>query len=348
MEYADYYLSTNKKWFRDFAVSLSQHIGQHVHVEGNSLVFPPSVAEGRFEFYELSDGLSILLVDCVFYKSLKLSRAAVRGTEYYKIFFNAGDARLIIEKNSGRRVDTGMDMSEAVLFTSNSVPVSFVTPVGSRVRDVELIFHRSWAHKHIPDILPEEAVIVKDIKDGKAVQFTATIDLACLDIVNEMLDTKMDAPSAYPYIEGLALQLFSSFIRNEIVEQVGENFIYSNENKRIAAFVEKQEQNLDLRLPSLEEAAIECNMGRSKFISLFMAHYKESYGSFFVRMKLNKAYEMLLQNRSVTDVAHSVGYNNVGNFIKAFRGAFGLSPKQAKQRVFEKMSKISTPNSRIG
>jgi AraC-like DNA-binding protein len=285
----------------------------------------------------------------VFRRKLKLERNGVPGTDYYKILFNANCAHLLVGKSSGRNVDMGNDLSEAVLCTSNSLPISFSPPVGSRIRDIELIFHRNWADKHIPREIPEQAEMIRRMKSGEKVQFTATIDLNSLDIINKMLEVKMDSPAATLHMEGLVLQLFSTFVKNIIEEHIGERYIYNDDYERIVKFVEKQEQNLDLKLPSLEEAAIECNMGRSKFVFLFTTFYKESYGNFFIKMRLQKAYEMLQEERSVTDVVHSVGYSNIGNFIKSFKALYGISPKQAQKaaRIKNRKARFKNNNDKM-
>ncbi|MBW3694882.1 AraC family transcriptional regulator [Vibrio sp. T187] len=74
--------------------------------------------------------------------------------------------------------------------------------------------------------------------------------------------------------------------------------------------------------------------GRS--LSSFNRDFKESYKmtpkKWLHEKKLFKAKELLLDNElSVTEVAMTMGYDNVSAFIKAFKLKYGVTPKQIKQ-----------------
>ena len=47
----------------------------------------------------------------------------------------------------------------------------------------------------------------------------------------------------------------------------------------------------------------------------------------FTNLKLHKAKEML-KYQSVTEVAFSLGYENISHFINIFKRNFGITPKQ--------------------
>lgn len=71
--------------------------------------------------------------------------------------------------------------------------------------------------------------------------------------------------------------------------------------------------------------------GRS--ISTFVRDFKRQFGlspkKWLIEKRLAKAYEVLSnENRSITDTAFDVGYENLSHFIKAFHKRYGLSPKQ--------------------
>lgn len=71
--------------------------------------------------------------------------------------------------------------------------------------------------------------------------------------------------------------------------------------------------------------------GRS--ISTFTRDFKRQFGispkKWLIEKRLNKASEILRnENKSVTETAFDVGYENISHFIKAFQKKYGISPKQ--------------------
>jgi AraC-like DNA-binding protein len=68
----------------------------------------------------------------------------------------------------------------------------------------------------------------------------------------------------------------------------------------------------------------------SSFNRDFKAIYQVSAKQWLLEKRLSKAKELLeSEKHSVTDVAMTVGYNNVSHFIKAFKDKYGLTPKAA-------------------
>lgn len=68
----------------------------------------------------------------------------------------------------------------------------------------------------------------------------------------------------------------------------------------------------------------------STFNRDFKAIYQMSAKHWLLEKRLSKAKELLeSEKHSVTDVAMTVGYNNVSHFIKAFKTRYGLTPRAA-------------------
>ena len=69
--------------------------------------------------------------------------------------------------------------------------------------------------------------------------------------------------------------------------------------------------------------------GRS--LSTFNREFKQKYQTtpkqWLIEKKINRAFELLQEGKSVTDSAFEVGYLNVSNFIKAYKSIYGETPK---------------------
>ena len=72
----------------------------------------------------------------------------------------------------------------------------------------------------------------------------------------------------------------------------------------------------------------------SSFNRDFKALYNTSPKKWLQEKRLAHAKNLLVEgNKSVTEVAVSVGYDNVSNFIKAFKVLYGQTPKQIKSGI---------------
>ena len=80
---------------------------------------------------------------------------------------------------------------------------------------------------------------------------------------------------------------------------------------------------------SNEELAYLCQISTVYFRKLFFEVYGTSPINYINNLRIKKAKEMLRSDySSITDIALSLGYNNIYEFSKAFKKHTGVSPKQ--------------------
>lgn len=108
-------------------------------------------------------------------------------------------------------------------------------------------------------------------------------------------------------------------------------FAYLNSlltSERELSFKKVIEKNLYTNL-NIEDVAFLCNMSVSTFKRKFISIYQESPGKWFQQKRLNKARELLLNNRATpSEIYMEFGYDSLSNFSTAFKNEFGYSPKQ--------------------
>lgn len=75
--------------------------------------------------------------------------------------------------------------------------------------------------------------------------------------------------------------------------------------------------------------------GRS--LSTFNREFKEKYHTtpkqWLIEKKMNRAFELLQDGKTVTESAFEVGYLNVSNFIKAYKSVYGKTPKVMQKSI---------------
>lgn len=329
----EYYYGASRKWFLDFADTLTLATGEEISVKNNTLIFPPSVAEGRFEFYELEEGLGLILTDCIFHIPIRLHRKPVAGNEHYKILFNMSDAPVIVNKESGRTVNISTSFSESVLFTSHTTEISYSPGIDQHMRTVQLIFTRSWALRHLfMHPVPLRVNRLQQLANYQPMQFVTSLNSKSFEVIEEMLSSEIPKHTFKHFLTGCACQLVALFFNSEVELEMDVDRYLSADAIYIIRLKEKIELDLAKTLPTLEEAAKMCLMSRTKFAGMFKTLYNKSYSCFFLELKLEKAANMLLQRYKVRVAAEKVGYNNVGHFIKQFKELYGISPKTYQQK----------------
>jgi AraC-like DNA-binding protein len=321
-----HHFSVSKSWFVHLAESFSKATGTQVIVSNNKLIFPPTLASGRFEFYELSEGISVALIDCVFLKKMKIYREAVEGNENYRIIFNISKTPFVINKHSGRVVVSD-NLAEAVFFSSHTTEGSISLDVNQRMQNVHVIFHRSWGVQHLlQNVIPLGITRLQQFANCMPMQFTTNLDIKSCELAKKMLSLNVPDFIMPRLLEGYVYQLVALFFNNVVIQEMGEKYVTSKDAMRIIQMKEHIEKNLENPLPTMEEAAAECLMSRSTFAIMFKTVFKQNYGSFFLELKMKIAKELLKKGNSVTAAGHKTGFSNIGHFAKVFKEHFGDTP----------------------
>ncbi len=116
-----------------------------------------------------------------------------------------------------------------------------------------------------------------------------------------------------------------------LIETKGVNFISSlisntqNQNSQFIATVETNKLN---KL-TIKELSFLSNMSVSSFKREFEKHFNTSPSKWFQDKRLEHA-SLLLKDKTIrpSDIYEEIGYENLSNFIQAFKTKFGTTPKQ--------------------
>lgn len=97
------------------------------------------------------------------------------------------------------------------------------------------------------------------------------------------------------------------------------------------------EQNYSRHI-SVEELARRCWLDRSYFGKIFKSVTGQSPQQFLIRFRMEKAAaELRTGNLPVGDIGALVGYPNLLHFSRAFKGVYGISPSEYRQKYKERV-----------
>lgn len=115
-----------------------------------------------------------------------------------------------------------------------------------------------------------------------------------------------------------------------LIELNGLGFLQAmvQESSESQKFIQTIESN-KLNKLSVEELAFLSNMSISKFKREFQKHFDNSPSRWFQEKRLeHSAYLLKEKSKRASDIYEEIGYENLSNFIQAFKNKFGQTPKQ--------------------
>lgn len=86
----------------------------------------------------------------------------------------------------------------------------------------------------------------------------------------------------------------------------------------------------------LQEMAEQSFFSRFHFHRLFTQIYRHTPHQYLTRKRLEKAKDLLAENRSVTDVCNEVGFDSIGSFSNLFKKVVGFPPQYYRNMAWLK------------
>ena len=76
-----------------------------------------------------------------------------------------------------------------------------------------------------------------------------------------------------------------------------------------------------------------CGYHKQYYIRLFSTYLGTTPHQYLISYRMKRAFSMLMEGKSVSETADTVGYPELRNFIRAFKKYYGYSPSQVKKYI---------------
>ena len=183
-----------------------------------------------------------------------------------------------------------------------------------------------------PDMCPEFSRIFKSMVPKVPLLKNAIENPRIVAAFENMVQCKKEG-GEYSETEarGCVLILMSEIFRNiELQEKVP----YDNDLVKDIITYCYENYNSDI---SLQAIADELHVSRCYISRLFSRRLHIGFNDYINSLRVRNACEMLkTTDLPVTEVAYAVGYNSVRTFDRAFMSVRGMTPKEYRQKAFEK------------
>jgi AraC family transcriptional regulator len=159
-----------------------------------------------------------------------------------------------------------------------------------------------------------------------------------------------ETPAGRLLIEGLASSLAARLVQRYIRQTTGQSVVAFSrgalDRRRLQRVLDYIETNLEGDLTLDQMASIAC-LSRFHFARAFKEAIGQSPHRHVSAKRLNRAKAVLMQgDRSLVDIALSLGFSSQANFTRAFRQATGQTPGQFRQRFASRQHDSSPANIR--
>jgi AraC-like DNA-binding protein len=131
------------------------------------------------------------------------------------------------------------------------------------------------------------------------------------------------------------LQLLSTTKEYELLAGIGYQHSYdAKDNHKIDEVFQYVSKHFNRHI-SLEEMAARCNLTPQSFCRFFKKRTQKTFVDFLNEFRISHARKLLAENEdmSISEIAYICGFNNISYFIKAFKAATGITPRQHKKNV---------------
>ena len=183
-----------------------------------------------------------------------------------------------------------------------------------------------------PDMCPEFSRIFKSMVPKVPLLKKAIENPRIVSAVENMVQCKKEQ-GEYSETEarGCVLILMSEIFRNI---ELQEKMPYDNDLVKDIITYCYENYNSDI---SLQAIADELHVSRCYISRLFSRRLHIGFNDYINSLRVRNACEMLkTTDLSVTEVAYAVGYNSVRTFDRAFFNTRQMTPKEYRQKAFEK------------
>ena len=136
---------------------------------------------------------------------------------------------------------------------------------------------------------------------------------------------------AFPviHIKTKSLVLLNDFLNKIVYREVAHinanQSLYHNEITKVE---HKLRDYFDKPMPNISKLAVEFNMSESTLKRHFKIVYGKSIYNYYLEKKLALGKTMIAaKNKTISEVAYTLGYNKINSFSKVFKKYYGVLPK---------------------
>jgi len=294
------------------------------------LSLEPSAGTGFLKVVNLFDDVQVLMTNACFAEGIIAVRPRSDDRHYILHF----DDVLIKDVPAALKVDGEILQKSnirhaAARLTSNVFVNTEEIPAGVDIKSIKILINERWLKKYMG--LGETDDVLQKYLSLKTESFDIEqLDAEYLKLMDELWTVQKDDPLQNIFIQNritLLIERFFTRLYNK-ASLLQDKFELStnviNELIKVEHLLVSDFSNMP---PTITEFSKMVSMSSTKLKKSFKIMYGDSLYSYYQKQRLQKAKELLLTGSyTIKQTAVAIGYNNVANFVLAFKKQYNIEP----------------------
>ena len=288
-----------------------------VPVVKNRIELPPAIGSGYIKVVQLSNGLQVLINECVTVKAVSFIRKPAISQSYTLRFDEVKNlSALTLQIEEDKLQDDPMFYSGA--FLSNSLfDLSYTANAGIEDRCVNIYFTAKWLEENI-GIKTSDEVFENYFSLKTASLNFEILNLEYRSLMEDIFELDEEQPMQLVIMQNRVMLMLEKFLRS-LYTKMNNNNPGSNITDVTLKNIIKVESilvsNLFVLPPTIPELARTAMMSETKLKNVFKAVYGYNIYEYYQKNRMLKARQLLHSKKmSVKEVGMALGFKNLSNF----------------------------------
>ncbi|MFH6994801.1 helix-turn-helix domain-containing protein [Flavobacterium sp. FlaQc-48] len=335
MKRITHHYSLTPEWMQDFADQLKVKI-----IDNKIIPVPKEIGKGQFYFTQIMPGISVVFIDFILSKPLKIIRQKSEEQFYIFHFDLSEHTNLIKINNKDYEIGSYDKLDLAII--DNVIESSFKPVVNEKTLAIRILVDKKLLYDFIAKHSSKAILKIKK-KSGKKTFF----HYGHIDSNSVLLIQSIKNKSVYdlPFdslLKGISLKLLGNFFSKFYeIETKNNEVITEADNESIFKTKLYLLNNLYSPFPSVTFLAAMAGMSESKFKMLFKKCFDKTPQSFFITEKMKLAQKLLSSGEfhSITEIIYELNYTKLSYFSTKYFEFFKRKPTddfvKSKARINE-------------
>lgn len=304
-------------------------------LKNNIIEIPPSLGTGFIKNLFLEKGF------CLRYFNIKLKEdlvfkwesESVAGEQVEQVFKlivyleSTNNTELVSKQNISQSYDTE---NSIVLYTTD-YQRSGIIKKNTQVNRIIFFFTKNWLAENFIEASDKINETIFDlVQKHKPAFISEKMSNSKLVHANELASGLCMENFPLIQIKTKGLVLLNSFL-NKLVTKNTEifNLDQSSYHPEIKKIENRLNDFLYKSMPALAELAAEFNMSKATLQRHFKNVYGKSIYNYYLEKKIALGKNLIMEkDKTISEIAYSLGYNKINSFSKAFKKQYGILPSE--------------------
>jgi AraC-like DNA-binding protein len=314
----------------DYLRDLANFAG--VPVINGTILLPPAIGAGYIKAVELTNGLQVLINECIIYEPVNFVRQPVADQSYTLRFDEVKNLKDLTIQIDEDKMDGDQQVFSGAFLTNSLTDFSYTANAGIEDRCVNIFFTAEWLKTHAGIENTDEAFAAY-LSLKTAVFNFEVLNFEYRELMEDIFEIKEDHPMQKVILQNRVMLLIENFFRS-LYSRMGQNkkntaAINDTTIKRMMQVESILVSNLSAAPPAIPTLARAVMMSETKLKNTFKTVYGFGLYEYYQKNRMLKARQLLRSKKySVKETGLALGFKNLSNFTIAYKKEFKILPSE--------------------